>query len=140
MSSVIGSIGNLRSLNKRLQRLASGGSLQLAERLATRAARMCTGYLTASFKAGLTVYDDSRPDGVNGFLTLVKSGATLGALYFVAIGTIVRASLGTKYAKYLIGKYKILPPGNATMPSKWRESIRLNAKDVLDRAMYQGEF
>ena len=56
-------------------------------------------------------------------MSLVQSGVTRSSLRFVAVGTIVRVALGTKYAKYLIGKYKILPSGNAPIPAKWRESL-----------------
>lgn len=40
---------------------------------------------------------------------------------FVANGRIVRASLPQRYARYLIGKYQVLPMGG--IPPKWRETV-----------------
>jgi hypothetical protein len=53
-------------------------------------------------------------------LTLNRTGDTRRDLRFVVNGTIIRCALGPKYAKYLIGKYKILPIGDRTsMPVAW---------------------
>ena len=68
------------------------------------------------------MYGDARPKGVDGRpLTLVRTGRTRSMVRFSATGTIVRAVLAVPYAKYLIGKYEILP--NGRLPSTWRKTI-----------------
>jgi Na+/glutamate symporter len=52
---------------------------------------------------------------------LRRTGATEATLRFVAIGTIVRCVLGTPYARYLIGNYRVLPMG--AMPVSWSRQI-----------------
>jgi hypothetical protein len=70
-----------------------------------------------------SVYGESRPVGVSGeVLDLEVSGATARDLRFVANGTIVRAVLGTPYARFLIGKYSILP--NGAIPAEWSARLR----------------
>ena len=66
-----------------------------------------------------------------GRLNLRETGATRSDVYFVAIGTLVRAQLGPKYAKYLIGKYKILP-SQGPLPSRWSEALGRNMREVAD--------
>lgn len=64
----------------------------------------------------------SVKDGVP--LDLYETGKTRETLKFVVDGTIVRCRLGPRYAKYLIGKYKILPIGDRTaMPTAWRFAL-----------------
>lgn len=96
--------------------------ISLAHAVATKAAPDLTKRTQQAFDAGQTVYDTARPRGESGGrLTLNKSGATRRALGFTSTGRIMRAILGTKYGKYLVGKYEILP--NGPIPPKWRERI-----------------
>lgn len=125
MSSVSGNPGNLRELARKLKALP----VTVAQRIATRTAPSLSGLARASFLAGQTVYGDARPEGVNGPVSLYRSGAMLGTLSFVAIGRIVRASLGTRYARFHIGRFRILPQGN--MPTKWREQIGQDARTEI---------
>ena len=54
-----------------------------------------------------------------------KTGAHVrDTLGFVANGSIVRARLGQKHARYLIGKYKILPHEGAQLPPAWVLGVR----------------
>lgn len=93
-----------------------------AQRVAAAVAPRLTALAAASYDGGLTVYGDARPVGVQGnALDLVQSGSTRGHVRFVAVGTRVRAALGTRYAKYLIGKYRILPMGRP--PAAWTTEI-----------------
>ena len=89
-------------------------------------AKDAAGYLDievrAAYDAGRTVYDTPRPrakgkDTAGQSLTLVKSKKTRENIGVKEIGTIVRAALGTPYAKYLIGKYQVLPQ---TLPASWQ--------------------
>ena len=52
------------------------------------------------------------------------SGHVRDALGFVANGRIVRAKLGQPYAKYLVGKYKILPNQYAQVPANWTLGLK----------------
>ncbi len=110
-------ITSIGKLNVRMRELP----LRIRASVAKDAEAVLTKLMRDEFNAGKTVYDSPRPLGVNGnALTLVKSGKVKNALFFVAIGTILRASLGTKYARYLIGKYKIMPH---SLPAAWRAKL-----------------
>lgn len=112
-----GSIGGARAFLKELP-------VSLAHGVARRASPMLTSFTVGSFAAGESVYGDARPRGVGGHaLTLEKTGATKRTLRFATSGTIVRCVLGTKYARFLIGKYAVLPNGNAAIPMKWRRGL-----------------
>jgi hypothetical protein len=135
VSGVTGPIRDLRRLAKAMRALPK----VTAQRVAAKVAPELTDQARASFAAGQTVYGDSRPAGVDGApLTLERTGATKASLRFVSVGTIVRASLGTPYARYLIGKYKILPSGNAAMPVEWSKSVGKIADDVIARTFAGG--
>jgi hypothetical protein len=97
--------------------------LSLAHDIAQRAAPAITDQATSAFDSGNTVYGEDRPKNVYGHpLTLIgKTGNTRRSVKFVSNGTIVRCVLGTKYAKYLIGKYGILP--NGALPASWSKRL-----------------
>lgn len=114
---------NLLRLNRRLTTITT----EKAAIVARRCAAEITERAQASYDSGQTVYGDARPTGVNGdALTLVRTGDTRNLIRFTSDGgTKIRCSLGgLKYAKYLIGKYKILPIGNAALPWRWIEIIQ----------------
>lgn len=112
--------GNLSSIKGALKALPR----TIAADVAKRAAPALSGLTTEAFASARTVYGEARPSGVSGrTLSLVRSGATRDALRFVSIGTIVRCVLPTPWAKYLIGRYGILP--NGSIPVRW--SARLGA-------------
>jgi len=123
MMAGVRSIGrlSLRDLKAQLRAMPK----TLATDVAREAAPMLTGLAQTSFDSGRTVYNDARPTGAKGnTLTLRKSGAVRSALRFVAIGTVMRVVLGPRYARYLIGKYRILPVGDrSAIPAHWRREI-----------------
>jgi len=120
----------LRKLAKSIQHKP----LVAQQNIAARVAPIITQLAGQSYDSGQTVYGDARPSGVHGNrLSLMKTGKTRPTVFFKAVGTIVRAVLGTKWSKYLIGKYKILPIGNADMPFLWRLAIRRIANEELAR-------
>lgn len=130
MSGLVGNPAKLRDLATSLKRLP----VRLAQDVAAKVPPEVTGRAQASYASGATVYGEARPLGVNGnALSLVKSGATQGQVRFVAIGTLVRARLGTRYAKFLIGKYSILP--NGPMPAGWSKAIGEIARSEIARAL-----
>ena len=91
--------------------------LSLAHDVASASAPGLTQRTQGAYDGGKTVYGEARPAGVDGPLTLERTGSTRSAVRFVANGRIVRCVLPTKYAKYLVGKFKILP--NGAMPAEW---------------------
>ncbi len=130
MSRVTGNISKLSQLAASLRQLPR----VLAIDVAAKVAPSITALARASFDGGRTAYGDARPAGVHGnALTLVKSGDTAATLNFVAIGTKVRAVLGTRYAKFLIGKYGILPSG--ALPFAWADDIDATARAEIAKAL-----
>lgn len=117
MPGLRGNPATLRALAKSLQQEPR----VLAQRTAARVAPVVSSMAQASYDGGQTVYGDARPAGVTGPLDLYVSGKTRGSLGAVAIGTIVRFVLSTRAARYLVGKYRILPMG--AMPVQWSRAI-----------------
>jgi hypothetical protein len=101
----------------------------LAIDVARRAAPAMTGLTVQAFNSARTVYNEARPSGVDGGqLTLVKSGRTRDALRFISVGTIVRCVLPTKWARFLIGKYGVLP--NGALPVAWSRRLTEVVKEA----------
>jgi len=113
--------GDFSTLN-RLKKNLRAMPVSFAHDVAKRTAPRVTSLATVAFTTGRTVYDEARPKGVNGQpLTLRRTGQTEGTIRFVANGRIVRCVLGTRYAKFLVGKYGILPMGR--IPARWQQHI-----------------
>lgn len=124
-------MSGVRNIQKGITSLARlrAAIRDLPLRIRESVAKDAAGYLDievrADFGAGRTVYDTPRPLAVGKKtigqrLTLVKSKKTRDNLGVTQVGTIVRAALGTPYAKYLVGKYQILPQ---TLPASWQEYL-----------------
>lgn len=114
MAKGIASIAKLKSAMRELP-------IRVRADVAREAAPVLNRLLHSDFDAGRTVYGDARPLGVDGKpLDLTKSGKTRATLNFVSVGTILRVQLGTKYARYLVGKYKVLP---TTLPAAYRGEL-----------------
>ena len=109
--------------------------LSVAHEIAQQAAPLLTSLAQEAYDAGRNVYGDVRKKGIDGQdLTLVDTGATRRTVVFVANGRIIRAHLGPKYAKYLIGKYKILPIGDRTkMPANWSRALEELGRTIIER-------
>lgn len=115
---VRGDLSSIQKLKSRLRDLPR----TIAHDVAQKAAPEMTDLTKAAFTSGRSVYGESRPAGADGQqLTLEKSGAVRAQLGFKATGTVVRCVLGPKYAKYLIGKYGILP--NGALPAEWSQKL-----------------
>lgn len=113
--------GDLSTFN-RLKKNLRALPISLAHDVAKRAAPNMTDFATGAYNSGRTVYDAARPLGVNGNrLSLHRTGDTEKTLRFKADGRIVRCVLGTRYAKYLIGKYGVLPSGR--IPARWQARL-----------------
>jgi hypothetical protein len=109
----------LDSWKKRIQK----APIELAQKVASDSAPKITNLARGAYDSGRKVWGELRPPGAGGRrLTLKRTGDTYGTVRFVAIGTIMRCVLGTPYARYLIGKYGILPSG--AIPYQWGAAIR----------------
>lgn len=133
MSGVRNMAAGLSSLSKLRSAIADLPTTLRAD-VARAAVDVLNEAVLDSFDGGRTVYDTPRPlsvdaDSVGKALTLTQSGRTRGELRFVAVGTIVRAQLGSRYAKYLVGKYKILPQ---MLPVQWAEKLTKIVADQVD--------
>lgn len=114
-----GDLGTIKAFNRRLREFP----ISLAHDIAKAAAPALTELAREAHAQRRSVYGESRPIGASTgeVLDLEVTGDTIAELRFVANGTIVRCVLGTPYAKYLIGKYSILPQGS--IPVAWSEAL-----------------
>lgn len=108
----------LLSLKRTLQTFPT----TLAVDVASRAGPALTDLTRDAHGSRRGTYGDPYPVGADGEqLDLYRTGAVAGGLGFSASGTVVRAVLDEPYAKYLIGKYNILP--NGAMPVEWKREM-----------------
>lgn len=109
-------------------------SAVLAQATARDAAPALTKESTQAYDVGRTAYGELRPLGENGdALDLVKTGAVRGGMRFAVVGTVVRCVLPENYARYLIGKYSILP--NGALPTAWAAKLRSIAQLHFGQAL-----
>lgn len=96
-----------------------------ASRVAREVAPALTAAARAAYDSGTTVYGGARPSGVRGPVKLVRTGALRSMIAFAAIGSLVRAVLAVPYARYMIGRFGIMPSGDrSAIPPAWRALIR----------------
>jgi hypothetical protein len=124
-----GSTANLRRFNKELQAIPTKVAIEVAK----RAAGKLTALMQSDFDSGRTAYSETRKKGAYGNdLDLVDNSTTRGALHFTSDGgTKIRVAGLPDYARFLIGKYKILPIGNAALPYKWNHMLRWLGSEVI---------
>lgn len=128
--SLRGNPRKLRDLRRSLREIP----VVTAQRVAARVAPELTALAGEAYDSGRTVYGDPRRESVEGgALDLVESGKTRERVAFAATGTQVRAVLGTRYARFLIGKYRILPIRN--LPAEWSHRIGGAARDEIAKAV-----
>lgn len=122
MSGVRNMPAGLASLSK-LGSAMRAAPLRIRTNVAKEGSVALTDDLREDFDGGRTAYGDPRPLSKAGTpLSLVKSGGTKATLVFKAIGTILRVALGTKHAKFLVGKYGMLP-NPKRLPSDWQKKL-----------------
>ena len=132
-AGLTGNPANLKALATKLRQVP----VRVAQRAAAKIAPRLTELARASFDAGENPYGDAWEPGAEGQrVDLVQRGALRAQLRFTAVGTRVRAVLGVPYAKYQIGKRKVLPIGGSAMPAAWSRAIGeiVNAEIAADLA------
>jgi hypothetical protein len=107
---------------RRLRDATKGVPVLVATEVARRAAPTVTALAQQNFNSGRTAYGDARPLGVRGPLSLVQSGSVRAGMRFSSLATQVRCVLPTRYAKYLVGRYWILPSVHS-LPATWRRAL-----------------
>lgn len=128
-----GDVRSLQALKRNLKALP----ITISARIAARAAPVISGLAGDGFDSGATVYGAARPQSVDGKeLSLKRSGATRDALQFIATGRDIRTARLPRYAKYLIGRYDILP--NGPLPMGWRARLAGISTEVIDAAVKEG--
>jgi hypothetical protein len=126
----------LRSINS-LKKALRNLPITATARIAARAAPAMSTLAQDAHASGKTVYDRPRPLGVDGDeISLERTGATRRALNFIATGRDIRTAALPRYAKYLIGKYDLLP--NGPLPASWRERLQEIAARVLYDEIQRG--
>lgn len=128
-----GDVRSLQALKRNLKALP----ITVSARIAGQAAPAISALAIGGFDSDRTVYDRPRPRGVDGDeLSLKRTGATHDALHFIATGRDIRTARLPRYAKYLIGKYDVLP--NGPLPARWRERLNTIASDVIADELRSG--
>lgn len=130
--------GNVRRIGMSLRdvkaRIMSAGVVA-AQATAARVAPTLNSLARSAFAAGNTVYGEARPAGKRGSVSLVRTGRMRDSIAFTAIGATVRAALGVAYARYHVGRYRILPSGDRTvLPVAWARAIDAVFRDAMRKA------
>lgn len=130
--SLKGNPQKLRDIGKNI----AGLGQVVKNKIAARVAPAITELALASFDRGETPFGDAWPPGHDGRdVDLVESGAMRGTLRFVAIGGRVRCVMGVKWAKYQVGKRKVLPAPGQTMPGPWRDVAGRISREEITLAL-----
>lgn len=121
MSALKGDLGKLA----KLQQVLRDTPREIGEDVAKRGAPALTAELQGTYDAKQNVYGGANPNGADGQqLTLRKTGATDAVLQFSAAGATLRTAPFTRYTKFLIGKYRLLPIGRSPIPERWRARLQ----------------
>lgn len=131
VSGLRGDVGTLRQLKGALAMMPR----RVAEDVASDAAPEITSLAQEAYDSGVDVYGVARPKGVKGQdLDLVETGTVRREMKFSADGTQIKCTIGPNYARYLIGKYRILPIGDRSpIPAPWIRVIDLATRAAVDR-------
>ena len=110
----------------------------VAQKVAAAAAPALTDAARETFNAGENAYGlawDPKADGARA--TLKQSGALASKIVYVAVGTKIRTSLGTEYAKYVVGKRPVLPTQAGQLPASYQRALASATAEVCAREIGQ---
>lgn len=112
--------------------------ITVAREVAATATPAITSDAKASYKSARTAYGTPRRPwrGDKNVPDLYCTGRAFREMHFRSYGREIWCVLGMskealKYTKYLIGKYSVLPNGNASIPIPWQRLFR----SLTDREM-----
>lgn len=125
---LIGDVNKIRAIEKAFLRFPKVAARILTKRVASK----ITALGRATFNAGQNAYGDEWEPLADGSpATLVRSGALAKGVEYVANGRLLRARLGPRYAKYVIGKRPIFPQKKAKLPPSYNAAIRETLPSVI---------
>ncbi len=125
--SLTGDVTSIKTFAASLRRLPA----VVAIKVAADAAPGLTAAARATFAASEDAYGGLwKPLESGEKATLTKSGELAGKLRYVAVGTILRVSLSTSYARYVLGRRPALPRAGAELPASYVQVLR-NAVNVV---------
>ncbi len=128
MSGLKGNVASLQNFSKKIGEL----SKVVAIKIAAASADALTEVARASFDAGQDPYGNAWEPGDKGErVTLKKSGGTERGLYYVAIGTKLRARFAVAYAKYQVGRRRVLPTQGDVLPQPYIDALSKAAARVI---------
>jgi hypothetical protein len=125
----------IRDLKAALAYMPRAVSVEVAAAVAPEITRMAQ----ESYDSGVDVYGVARKAGVNGQpLDLYETGSVRRDMKFTALDTRVSCTIGPNHARFLIGKYRILPIGDRSpVPATWARVIDAATKAAVDRQVRQ---
>lgn len=102
----------------------------VALKVALAAAPVLTELAKSTFDAGENAYGLTWAPGEKGQrITLRRTGDLASFIRYVAVGTKLRVSLGTSYAKYQIGRRPVFPRGD--LPTAYVDALKRTAVQVV---------
>ena len=108
----------------------------VAIEVAAASADVLTELAQSTFGDSEDAYGNSWAPGAEGQkVTLEKTGAIRRSIRYVATGTRLRVALGTKYAKYQVGKRPVTPRQGAALPVAYSQALARAAADVIKRSI-----
>ena len=123
---------SIRDFSAKLREL----SRVVAMRIAAEAAPILSGLVEETTSSSADAFGVSWSPGADGrSVTLRKSGAMLSALRYVAIGTRLRISLTTRYAKFQLGRRPVAPMQGEALPTAYAEALAETSRRVLAEAL-----
>lgn len=121
------------SLHRFQAGLRALGSGLLANRVAALAAPKLT--RLAKQTAGQSQTAEGvpwRPSPKGEAVTLVRTGAMLSRLVYVAIGSKIRVALTSRYAKYQIGRRPVFPTQAGGLPQSYRDALNESVVEAFE--------
>lgn len=121
-----GDLSRIRALERSIRELPR----VVGAKVAAAAADQITAMNRATFAAGRNAYGDPWLPGTDGQpVDLKETGALAASIAYRSAGTRLRAHLGPRYAKYVVGKRPVLPTGR--LPLKMSEALRVTTARVI---------
>ena len=126
-----GLVGNPRTIKRFLASLQSL-PVRVTSKIAERSAPVITSAVQASFAAGTDPYGQPWAPGADGQkVDLYQTGALRRGLAFYPVGRRLMARLGVRYAKFQVGRRRVLPPGGKPLPVAWSEQLATIANEEI---------
>lgn len=105
--------------------------VKVAREVANRAVPALNQDLGSKYDSGRTAFGDARPLGHHGNrVTLFRTGTLRSTLRFDNEGQLLRIKLPVSYARFMIGRFGVLPSGAQKLPFAWSDAIKRLVHEV----------